>query len=193
IEDSESPRLRVIIDPIDGSKNAINGLPMFCTSIAVANGPTVDDVFMGYIVNLISADEFWAVKGDGAYFNGRDIYSTKEDKIEMILYESQRPSEELPRMNRLFSYALRTRCFGATALDLAHVAAGSASLFVTLSKSRSFDFAAGYLIVMEAGGVCTDADGRGIGSLPTGLGKTNTILASANRQIHDKAMQALHQ
>lgn len=192
IEDEDSSSLRVIIDPIDGSKNAINGLPMFCTSIAVASGTTLDDVFMGYIVNLISGDEFWAVKGCGAcYFNGNKKHTKTDDNIEMVLYESQRPSEELPRMNRLFSYTVRTRCLGATALNLAHVAAGSVSLFVTLSKSRSFDFAAGYLIVKEAGGICTDAEGRDIGGIHTGLGKTNTILASANARVHAKALDAL--
>ncbi|MBF0487402.1 MAG: hypothetical protein HQK98_04510 [Nitrospirae bacterium] len=193
IEDEDSSRLRVIIDPIDGSKNAINGLPIFCSSIAVARGTRLDDVFMGYIVNLISADEFWAVKGDGAcYFNGEKAHTTKDDKIETVLYESQRPSEELPRMNRLFSLTHRTRCLGATALNLAHVAAGSASLFVTLSKSRSFDFAAGYLIVKEAGGVCTDAEGNDIGHIHTGLGKTNTILASSNSRVHAEALNALN-
>jgi myo-inositol-1(or 4)-monophosphatase len=192
IEDEDNSRLRVIIDPIDGSKNAINGLPIFCTSIAVADGATLGDVFMGYIVNLISADEFWAVKGEGAWFNGKKIRTKNDDKIDIVLYESQRPAEELPRMNRLFSHTARTRCLGTTALNLAHVAMGSASLFVTLSKSRSFDFAAGHLIVKEAGGICTDAEGRDIGHIHTGLGKTNTILASANTRLHARALDALN-
>ncbi|MBF0457298.1 MAG: hypothetical protein HQK99_05320 [Nitrospirae bacterium] len=192
IDNGDSPRLRIIIDPIDGSKNAINGLPIFCTSIAVASGETLDDVFMGYIVNLISADEFWAVKGEGVCcFNGNKIHTSQDGKIDMVLFESQRPAEELPRLNRLFSHAARTRCLGATALNLAHVAAGSVSLFVTMSKSRSFDFAAGYLMVKEAGGVCTDAEGHDIGHIHTGLGKTNTILASANTRVHDKALNAI--
>ncbi|MBF0319832.1 MAG: hypothetical protein HQL01_08540 [Nitrospirae bacterium] len=190
--EEDNAGLRVIIDPIDGSKNAINGLPIFCTSIAVANGTTLNDVFMGYVINLISADEFWAVKGEGAcYFNGRKIHTKQDGNIDIVLYESQRPSEELPRMNRLFSHSLRTRCLGATALNLAHVALGSVSLFVTLSKSRSFDFAAGYLIVKEAGGICTDAEGQDIGHIHTGLGKTTTLLASSNTIVHAKALDAL--
>jgi myo-inositol-1(or 4)-monophosphatase len=69
----------VIIDPIDGSKNAISGVPFYCSSIAVAEGDRVEDITLAYVTNLVTGDEFWAEKGKGAYFNGERIHTQKDD------------------------------------------------------------------------------------------------------------------
>ena len=60
---------RVLIDPIDGSKNAVTGIPFYCTSIAVADGNTVGDIELAYVVNLVNGDEFWAETGKSAFIN----------------------------------------------------------------------------------------------------------------------------
>jgi myo-inositol-1(or 4)-monophosphatase len=54
---------RVVVDPVDGSKNAVAGLPFFCTSIAVAAGDVLGKVRISYVLNLSNGDEFWAEAG----------------------------------------------------------------------------------------------------------------------------------
>ena len=104
--------LYVIIDPIDGSKNAITGLPIFSTSIAVASGNRIGDVFLGYVMNLVSGDEFWAEKSKGAHLNGKKIRTQQSDELILALYEAQNPKRDIRSVLPLLSECRRTRCLG---------------------------------------------------------------------------------
>lgn len=181
----------VIIDPIDGSKNAISGVPFYCSSIAVAEGDRVEDITLAYVTNLVTGDEFWAEKGKGAYFNGERIHTQKDDLFYLIAYEAQTPGRDLQRIVGLLSQARKTRCLGATALDLSYVAYGAVSVFVTPAPSRSFDFAAGWLLVLEAGGIVTDLEGNTIGGVELGLHKSVPLLASGNARLHERSLALL--
>jgi myo-inositol-1(or 4)-monophosphatase len=181
----------VIIDPVDGSKNAVTGVPLYCTSIAVADGGRLGDVELAYIINLASGDEYWAQKGAGAFMNSVPIFAQKDDTPYAAVYEVQNPGRDLPRILPLLYGFRRTRCLGAVALDLALLARGAASVFVTPAPSRSFDFAAGWLLVREAGGTVTDLDGKGIGEVELGLKRSSPILASGNEKLHEKALSLL--
>ncbi len=183
---------QVIIDPIDGSKNAVSGLPFYCTSIAVCDGATLGGLSLAYVVNLVTADEFWAEKGKGAFFNGKRIHSQLDDIFYLIAYEAQVPGRDLPRIVKLLSEARKARCFGATALDLALLAYGAISVFVTSAPSRSFDFAAGYLMVKEAGGIITNTEGKGLDDLTAGLQTRSPLLASGNMKLHQASLKLLH-
>ena len=182
---------QVIIDPIDGSRNAVSGVPLYCTSIAVCDGETFGDLMLAYVINLLTGDEFWAEKGGGAFFNGNRIYSQDDDLFYLIAYEAQVPGRDVPKLIKLLAGASRTRCFGSTALDLALVAYGAVSLFVTPSPSRSFDFAAGYLLVKEAGGIITDTNGMSLDDVVAGLKTRTPILAAGNRGLHTAALNLL--
>src|SRR5512140_2209081 len=63
----------VLVDPIDGSNNAKSGIPFFSTSLALLSGRTLDTLAAGYVVNLAAGDEFWALRGKGAFKNGSRI------------------------------------------------------------------------------------------------------------------------
>lgn len=181
----------VLIDPIDGSKNAITGIPFYCSSIAVADDKTIGSISLAYVINLLTGDEFWAESGMGAFFNGERIYSQMDDLFYLVAYEAQSPKKDIPQIIKLLSAARRTRCLGATALDLALVAYGSVSVFISPAPSRSFDFGAGWLLVKEAGGVCTDLNGYHINDTPIGIQKTVPLLASGNKSLHEKALKLL--
>ena len=191
IKDIRGGGKKVLIDPIDGSKNAISGIPFYCTSIAVVDGNTLGDIDLAYVVNLINGDEFWAEKGKGAFFNGRRIFTQKDDVFYLIAYEAQSPSKDIQRIMPLLSKSRKTRCLGATALDLAYLALGAISIFVTPSLSRSFDFAGGWLLSREAGGIFTDIKGKGIETLEVSLKKSSSLLVSGNKKLHEKALRLL--
>ncbi len=182
---------RVIIDPIDGSRNAVSGIPFYCTSIAVADGETLDDVNISYVINLGNGDEFWAERASGAFLNGRRIQAQQEDDFYMVAYETQVPGRYLPMIIPLLSVSQKTRCFGAIALDLSYLACGSMSVFVSPSLSRSFDFAGGWLLVREAGGVITDTEGRDIGDTRLDLKRRSSLVAAGNRHLHRKAIELI--
>lgn len=184
----------VLIDPIDGSKNAINGIPFYCTSIAIADDDTIGSVKMSYVINLLTGDEFYAERGKGAFMNDRKIKieNSKNKDIRLVAYEAQVPGSDIPRIMSLIKESKRTRCLGATALDLCHVAQGSIDVFVSPSPSRSFDFAGGWLIIKESGGVFTDMEGNNLHSMKLGLKNRSTLLASRNAEIHRRALELLN-
>lgn len=191
LKDIKGGGRRILIDPVDGSKNAVTGIPFYCTSIAIADGDTIGTVSIAYIINLLTGDEFHAESGKGAFLNGQTLKTRKEETISVVAYEAQTPEKDIPVIMPLLQAARRTRCLGATALDLALLGAGAISLFVSPAPSRSFDFAAGWLIVKEAGGVFTDIEGEPVEDTPLGLKKTTTLLASANRGLHERALRLL--
>lgn len=183
---------RVLIDPVDGSRNAINGVPFYCSSIAVAEGNTIGSISAAYIINLLSGDEFWARSGKGVFFNGEKITSQHDDILYLVGYEAQNPGHDISRIMNLLGGARRTRCLGATALDLAYVSYGAISVFVNPSPSRSFDFAGGWLMVKEAGGIFTDIEGNSLADVEAGLDKSAPLLASGNKALHEKALKLLN-
>jgi myo-inositol-1(or 4)-monophosphatase len=191
INDIRGGGKKALVDPIDGSKNAISGIPFYCTSIAIADGNTIGDIEIAYVVNLISGDEFWAEKGKGAFLKNKRIFTQQDEIFYLTAYEAQSPSTDIPEIIPLLSKSRKTRCLGATALDLAYLALGAVSIFVTPSLSRSFDFAGGWLLTREAGGIFTDIKGDSIETLEISLKKSSSLLASGNKKLHEKALRFL--
>ena len=182
---------RLLIDPIDGSRNALSGVTLFSTSIALVDGDTIGSTVIGYVLNIISGDEFWAVRDHGSFLNGMLITTQEEDSCKVIAYEAQSPGRDIVRVIPLISLFNRARCFGSTALDMAFLAQGAVSMLVIPSPSRSFDFAAGYLLVKEAGGIVSDLEGREIDGIEVSVKRATPVLASANRELHCKALKIL--
>lgn len=182
----------VLVDPIDGSNNAKNGVPFFATSLALLNGTQLSDLQVGYIANLAVGDEFWAVRGQGAYKNGTSLRTPTTQDIVIVAYEASNPAKDIPRILPLLTAAKRTRCFGATALDLSYLASGAVSVFATATASRAFDYAAGMLILEEAHGVITAINGETIDHITVGLERTVPLLASKNEAAHHRALSLLN-
>jgi myo-inositol-1(or 4)-monophosphatase len=182
---------KLLIDPIDGSKNAMSGITFFSTSIALIEGDTIGNTSIGYVINLVTGDEFWALKNGGSFFNGRPIKTQQDEAFKVIAYETSTPRIDIPRIMPLLSMFNRTRCLGSTALDMAFLSQGAVSVFIMPAPSRSFDFAAGYLLVKEAGGIITDLDGKKLDDISIGVKKASPILASGNEELHRKALEVL--
>jgi len=182
---------KIIIDPIDGTKNATAGIPFYCTSIAVADGDRIGDIELAYVVNLANGDEFWAERGKGAFLYDKKIQTQQDEELYLTAYEAQSPRNDIPLILPLLSHSRKSRCLGATALDLGYLACGSISVFVCPSPSRVFDFAGGWLLVREAGGIFTDMKGNPISDLKISLKESSSLLVSGNERLHGIALRLL--
>jgi myo-inositol-1(or 4)-monophosphatase len=145
--------VRVVVDPIDGSLNAKRGLPSACVSIAVAGGPGIGDVEVGYVIELDRAREWWALRGKGAWCDGRALPRLEPGPLEVLGLETARPRLVAAAADAILAVeARRLRVLGSVALSLCMVAAGKLDAMLTLREVRSVDVAAAQLLVREVGG-----------------------------------------
>lgn len=150
--DESSPWV-VVVDPIDGSLNAKRGLPFYCLSIAVADGPAVGDVKFGYVFDLGSGEEWVATAGEGASLNGRPLGEVRpKDRLGVVDFEATNARLIADAADRLDGHVGRIRVLGALALALCQLGDGRVDGVISLKPSRSVDVAAAALIVREAGG-----------------------------------------
>ena len=150
--------VRVVIDPLDGSKNAKRGLPHHALSLAVADGATMADVVFGYVHDFGGGEEWVARRGSGALLNGALLDPHVPErrvggKLELLGIESADPRWVRDSADALAETAHRLRAIGAIAVSLCQVAAARLDGMVTLRRLRAVDVAAAQLIVREAGGV----------------------------------------
>lgn len=171
--------LAFIVDPIDGTTNFIKD---YNTS-AISVGLTKDgQPYMGVVYNPYLDEMFTAEKGKGAFLNGKPIHVSKQPLSNgIVLFGTAPYYENLTKKSFQMAYdyfkkALDVRRSGSAALDLCTIAAGRAELFFELQLSP-WDYAAGSLIVKEAGGIVTTVEGTTIT-----LDKPCSILA-ANRVV----------
>jgi myo-inositol-1(or 4)-monophosphatase len=180
--------VRVVIDPIDGSMNAKRGLTHHALSIAVADGPTVGDVCFGYVFDLGATEEWVARRGEGAWMNGVRLdpalseRRARDGRLEVLAIESADPRLLAASLDGLLDVTYRLRALGAIALSLCQVAAGRVDGMVSLRACRSFDAAAGALVVREAGGLvsfpqCAEALGA-----PLDLEPRSPVVAARSAQ-----------
>jgi myo-inositol-1(or 4)-monophosphatase len=153
VELSGGGPVRVVVDPIDGSLNAKRGLPSACVSIAVADGDGMGDVEVGYVVELDRPREWWALRGGGAWCDGRALAPLEPGPLEVLGLETARPRLVAEAADAILAVeARRLRVLGSVAVSLCMVAAGRLDAMVTLREVRSVDVAAAQLLVREAGG-----------------------------------------
>jgi myo-inositol-1(or 4)-monophosphatase len=142
----------VIVDPLDGSLNARRMLPSHSLSVAIASGPTMEDVELGYVYDFGSAEEYFARRGHGTTLDGRELRAVGPGYgLEVVGIESSKPERTVPLLEGLAGKAYRMRSIGSIAISLAYVAGGRFDAMLTGRACRSVDAAAGQLIAREAG------------------------------------------
>lgn len=157
----------LIVDPVDGSNNAVRGIPYCSVSIAYAIGKYSQDIKKVVVLNLVTKDIYWAIKSEGAYMNGKKIQVSNLSLSDKCFFEIDLPRkntfQNLERLKPIIQKFHRMRVLGSSALTLCQVAKGSMEAFLNLKESnRLVDVAAGFLILKEAGGKIFSLDGTDI-------------------------------
>lgn len=153
---------RWIVDPLDGTTNFLHGIPHFSISIALERD---GELFAGVVYEPVSDQMFTAERGQGAYLNNNRIRVSARKNLKDAIFATGIPfagceghSEFLRQLSAIMPETSGIRRFGSAALDLSYVAAGRFEGFWE-SGLKSWDIAAGIVIVREAGGFVSDLDG----------------------------------
>ncbi|MFI5283699.1 MAG: inositol monophosphatase family protein [Candidatus Dormibacterales bacterium] len=182
----------VLADPVDGSLNAKQGVPLFGLMLAVLDGPLVGDVFAATVVNLSTAEEWTAIRGEGAWRSGAQITvlpRADRNRLELLGLESTPGALTVARP--LVDRSSKIRILGSMAISLALTAGGGFDVFCAPMPVRVFDTAASLLLLAEAGGVATDTAGEPLARLRCGLDVRSTVLCAATRELHAEALKIL--
>lgn len=177
-----------ILDPVDGTTNLIYDYRMSAVSLALyADG----EIVIGIVYNPFTEEMFTAKKGDGAYLNGQRIHVSSAETVSKSLisigtspYEKERADRNFEVFKNIFKASLDIRRSGSAALDLCYVSAGRTDGYME-QNLKPWDFAAGILILNEAGGKVTDYSGNPINPLK------NADVFASNGLIHNELMQFL--
>ncbi|MBL8890882.1 MAG: inositol monophosphatase [Planctomycetaceae bacterium] len=170
-----------IIDPLDGTNNYVHGIPQFCVSIGLA---CAGELELGVVYDPNRDELFTAQRGCGAFLNGNPIQVSERPNLQNSVIATgfyydrgDLVKRTLAAIGRLFDEPIRgIRRFGSAALDLCWVACGRYDGYFEY-RLGAWDYAAGAVIVREAGGQCCDREGQ-----PLVVHSGNVIASSP--QIH---------
>ena len=175
-----------VIDPIDGTSNFMHGIPHFAISIALEkNG----EVISGIVCDPIKNETFYAEKGRGAYLNNRRIRVSSRKSLDEVIGLYGCPpmikidgNKFFDQIKKASSQIHKLRNYGSAALDFTYVAAGRAD-FAWYDHLNYWDYAAGKIILLEAGGTITDFAGKSF------VKQKETFIS--NSYIHDEVIKIL--
>ena len=177
-----------IIDPIDGTVNFANGIPICCVSIGVEQA---GKMILGAVYNPFINEFFFAQKGFGATLNNKLIQvSTKTEVVKSSMVTGfpytylDTPNGPLQVFEKLIRKGVPVRRLGSAAIDLCWVAAGRFDGFYE-HELQAWDSAAGFLMVEEAGGKVTDFKGNDYSPYQPHIIATNGL-------IHDELLAIIN-
>ena len=177
-----------IIDPLDGTTNFIHDFAPYCVSIALRKGSTI---LIGVVYEVCRDECFYAWKGGGAYLNGRAIFTSENTLMEKAFvgiglpynYKKYKPVAEHV-ISHLYGGCMGIRITGSAAANMCYVAAGRYDLWFE-AYIKPWDFAAGALLVTEAGGIVSGFDNN-----PDFMA-SHHIIASSNHTLHKNVLEML--
>ena len=182
----------LVLDPVDGSLNAKRGVPHFCLSLAVAEGPTMRDVVFGYVYDFGTGEEWTARRGEGAWLDGEPLGAVRpKDEIELLAFEATLTSSIAERAAKVVGLAYRLRVMGSLALALCNLAAGRIDGVCSLKAARSVDIAAAQLLVREVGLAIDLFERPPFEDAPLDLEARSRVVAAATPEVCSRLAAAL--
>ncbi len=193
---SEPSEIYVTTDPVDGTTNAVRGLPFSATVIAVSRGPWLKDVETAIVSDLVHDITYTAQKKGGAFKNGEKIKPSKisnlEDAVIGVDLNTFRIGELVTKLEGLFKKGKHFRHFGANAQEICYVADGSTDAFIDIrGKLRVTDMVASYLILREAGGIIVTPEGEEL-NVPLAATQRLSFIAASNKKMYEAIKEALN-
>lgn len=176
-----------IVDPLDGTTNYVHGLENYCVSVALRRG---SEIIVGTVYDPVREECFVAVNGGGACLNGKRLHTSSVRELDQALVATSLPARVTPgslEISRFLEVLYRCqalRRMGSAALNLCYVAAGRLDAYWATSV-KTWDVAAGILLVSEAGGVITALDGG-----PIDVDRP-LFASAANATLHAELVSAL--
>ena len=170
----------LVVDPIDGTSNALRQLPFSTVSLALGRSD-LNGIDVGLVRDLDRGTTYWAERGRGAFRDGRRIRTrARRPKGELVFLNLGHRAGE--RATRLAATVRRVRSLGCASLEMMMVAQGSADAYLFENAQpalnlRVTDIAGAFRILEEAGGGCLSADGRPLGSFPLGVEERTSVFA----------------
>ena len=166
-----------ILDPVDGTTNLIHDYQHSTVSLGLYEK---GEIVMGVIYDPFREEVFYAEKGKGSFRNGEPIHAAQAETLRETIvaigtapYQKELAHENFQRFERIFMKCQDIRRTGSAAMDLAYVACGRIGGFFE-ARLQPWDFAAGMLLVEEAGGRITRFDGSAVNPVePGGILATN--------------------
>ncbi len=169
-----------IVDPLDGTKEYIEKVPMWVVSIALVENK---EPVLGILYNPVKEELFSAVKGEGAKLNGERVScSTETDPSQMVILNSRTETRDglwLPYKDKF----KELKGIGSVAYKLGLTGAAKADIFATLRPKNEWDICAGHCVVNEAGGKMIDLNGAEVT-----YNNKNTLIASGMVAGYPKAV-----
>ena len=195
LEEDEIPKFIFLIDPVDGTNNAVKEIPAYGISIAVADVhqgrlSTLEDVELGFISSFANGNFFEAEKGKGCWLNNEEVHPSDIINISNMTLGGFIKSGTV-EASKLVDNARRMRVLGSVVLELSYVASGRYDAFIDLRGSRIIDIAASKLILEEAGGVITNKYGQKLNNTLSIYEKT-IVVAANNEILHKQIIDILN-
>ncbi len=187
---SHPSRYYVVTDPVDGTTNAVRGLPFVDISLAVSAAPFLETVEVALVADVLRDITYTAEKGKGAFRNGQRINPSKiSDLGEAVIgvdFNTVKARLVADRLLAVLEKTRHLRHFGANALEICYVADGTSDAFIdTRGKLRVTDIAAAQLILKEAGGIVTAPTGKALVARLHPK-KRVSFIAAANASIYEE-------
>jgi myo-inositol-1(or 4)-monophosphatase len=170
---------RWVVDPLDGTTNFLYGLPAWAVSVALED---TDGAAVGVVHDPVRDEIFTASRGDGARLNGDPIRVSEPEGLGAALvatgfgYDAERRRAQAERLVAVLPHIRDIRRAGAAALDLCWVAAGRLDGYYERGL-KPWDWAAGSILVSEAGGALRELDGEPSGLVAASEGIVEDLLA----------------
>lgn len=187
----EKPEYIIHLDPLDGTFNAVKGIPFYAVSIYLSK----EDCHFGYVYDLARDTKYYAEVGKGAYAEPGgclEVSQTSNLKDFSVSAYTIRPNTS--RIVRMGDTVRRIRTLGCTSMEMVMVASGKLDAFVDLrGMLRVVDVAAGRIILEEAGGVITNVAGEKLhldGSKSSKMWQRTDLIGS-NGLIHDDLLSLI--
>lgn len=177
-----------VIDPIDGTRQFIAGIPIYGTLISLCHhGVPV----IGIIEHPAVSERWVGVKGHPSTLNGRPIQTRNCTQLELALMSSSNTEPVLPEHRAGYEQIIpktKWRVYGAACYSYACLATGRIDLSIDSGGMREVDYCALVPVIEGAGGKITDWEGK-----PLTMHSGKTVVAAGTTELHQQALDVLHQ